>query len=150
MALKNMSHGFVNNVCRTHIPPDNWCDIFIPTIVALPAIRSRAVLHIGDALVAAYNGGPGGYGRNFRSWEYKSMFFSTDPVAMDRVGWTILDKKRLEKGLPILAETGKLRKDPGAEAFDYRQPEHILIAARMGLGEADLKKIDHNVIDLRA
>ena len=40
--------------------------------------------------------------------------------------------------------------NPGGEAFDYRQPEHILIAAKMGLGEADLKKIDHRHFELKA
>ena len=150
MALKNMSHGFVNNVCRTHIAPENWCDVFIPTVVAMPQIRKRAVLHIGDALIAGYNGGPGGYGKNFRSWEHKALFFATDPTAMDRVGWRILDEKRVENGLPKLAESGIKLKDYGAEAFDFRQPEHILIAGRMGLGESDLKKIKHQVIELRA
>ncbi len=149
MALKNMSHGFVNNVCRTHIPPDNWCDQFIPNIVAMPDIRRRAVLHIGDALVGLYNGGPGGYVKTV--WDYKGMFFGTDPVAMDRIGWQILDKKRVQRGFPILSQTGKKLIDPiGKEAFDFRQPEHIMIGGRMGLGESDLKKIDHRVVELRA
>ena len=149
MALKNMSHGFVNNVCRTHIPPDNWCDTFIPNIVAMPDIRRRAVLHIGDALVALYNGGPSGYAKTV--YDNKAMYFGTDPVAMDRVGWVALDKKRVEMGFPPIAQTGKKLIDPiGKEAFDFRQPEHILIGGRMGLGESDLKKIEHRIIELPA
>jgi hypothetical protein len=148
MALKNMSHGFVNNVCRTHTgPQNNWCDTFIPTIVALPQIREKVVLHIGDGLVGTYDGGPGAWNPHFRTWPYRALFFATDPVAMDRVGWEILDKKRVAMGLPRLAEAGVTRKNPGHESFD-RQPEHVLLAAKMGLGEGNLQKIAHRRIRL--
>jgi len=150
MALKNMSHGFVNNVCRSHNnASDNWCDTFIPTVVSMPVIRRKVVLHIGDALVGGFDGGPGGNWPGFRTWDYGGIFFATDPVAMDRVGWHLLDKKRVAEGLPILAETGRKRKNPGRENFDYRQPEHVLIAGQRGLGESDLAKIEHRVIALK-
>ena len=149
MALKNMSHGFVNNVSRSHShPSNNWCDTFIPTIVSMPKIRQKVVLHIGDALFAVYDGGPGAWNPHFRIWEYKSMFFATDPVAMDRVGWEVLDRKRVSHGLPRLAETGIRATNPGFEQFDRRQLEHVLRAGQLGLGEADLKKIDHRKIRL--
>lgn len=149
MALKNMSHGFVNNVSRSHShASNNWCDTFIPTVVSMPKIRQKVVLHIGDALFAVYDGGPGAWSPHFRIWEYKSMFFATDPVAMDRVGWEIIDRKRLSNGLPRLAETGLRATNPGFEQFDRRQPEHVLLAGQWGLGEADLKKIDHRKIRL--
>src|SRR6266851_1887430 len=49
LALKNMSHGMVNNVCRSHsegsrrhaAPRLNACGQFIPAVVSLPAIRSK-------------------------------------------------------------------------------------------------------------
>jgi hypothetical protein len=151
MALKNLSHGSVNNVCRTHASAsENWCDIFIPKVVSMRPIREKVALHIGDGLIATYDGGPGIWNKHFRTWEYRSMFFATDPVAMDRVGWDILDRKRAAEKLPLLAETGKKAKNPGLETFDRRQPEHVLIAAKMGLGEGDLKKIAHRVITLPA
>ncbi|MDX1933743.1 MAG: DUF362 domain-containing protein [Capsulimonadales bacterium] len=150
MALKNMSHGFVNNVCRTHINADNnWCATFIPAIVALPKIRQKVVLHIGDGLIGTYDGGPGAWNLHFKTWEYRSLFFATDPVAMDRIGWEILDRKRVEAGLPRLAETGIKAKNPGFEQFNHRQPEHVLLAAKAGLGEADLAKIKHTRIELK-
>ena len=50
IALKNMSHGMVNNVNRSHLTPTaNACGIFIPSVVSLPVIREKAVLHICDA-----------------------------------------------------------------------------------------------------
>lgn len=144
MALKNMSHGFVNNVCRTHIDAgNNWCGTFIPAIVAMPKIRQKVVLHIGDGLIGTYDGGPGNWNQHFKTWEYRSLFFATDPVAMDRIGWEILDKKRVAEGLPKLKDSGIKATNPGFEQFDYRQPEHVLLAAQAGLGEADLKKIQH-------
>jgi hypothetical protein len=144
-----MSHGFVNNVCRTHIDAgSNWCGTFIPAIVAMPRIRKKVVLHIGDGLIGTYDGGPGSWNPHFKTWEYRSLLFATDPVAMDRIGWEILDKKRVEAGLPKLAETGIKATNPGFEQFDHRQPEHVLLAAQAGLGEANLAKIAHTQIKL--
>lgn len=149
MALKNMSHGFVNNVCRTHIDAgSNWCGTFIPAIVAMPKIREKVVLHIGDGLIGTYDGGPGNWNQHFKTWEYRSLLFATDPVAMDRIGWEILDKKRVAENLPKLADTGIKATNPGFEQFDHRQPEHVLLAGQMGLGEADLEKIKHSLIKL--
>lgn len=149
MALKNMSHGFVNNVCRTHPAADqNWCDTFIPGVVAMPAIRRKVVLHVGDGLIGTYDGGPGTWNPHFRTWEYGALFFATDPVAMDRIGWRIIDAKRKAAGLPLLAQTGRKATNPGHEGFDRRQPEHVLLASKMGLGESDLAKIDHRLIRL--
>lgn len=60
LALKNMSHGLVNNVSRSHVTTTaNACGIFIPAVVDLPVIREKVVLHILDGVKAAYHGGPG-------------------------------------------------------------------------------------------
>lgn len=149
MALKNMSHGFNNNVCRTHPEADNnWSDIFIPAMVNQKPIREKVVLHIGDALIGCYDGGPGTFNKHFRTWEQRSIFFATDPVAMDRIGWTILDEVREKNGLPKLAETGRKRKNPGNEPYDYRQPEHVINAGKLGLGEWELGKIRRETVVL--
>jgi len=151
MALKNISHGFVNNVIRSHASASvNWCDTFIPTVVGMPKIREKVVLHIGDGLIGTYDGGPGRWAKHFRTWEYRSLFLSTDPVAMDRVGWAILDRKRAEMRLPPLAETGLKLKNPGYERFDVRQPQHVLIAGEKGLGEADLARIEHRKVKVES
>jgi hypothetical protein len=149
MALKNMSHGLVNNVSRSHASDTlNWCDTFIPDVVGMPMIRQKVVLQIGDGLIGVYDGGPGNWNTHFRTWEHRSLFFATDPVAMDRIGWRILDARRAAAGLPPLAETGKLGKNPGHEGFANRQPQHVELAGAAGLGEADLGKIDHRRIGL--
>jgi uncharacterized protein (DUF362 family) len=148
LALKNMSHGLVNNVCRSHGTHDtNTCNIFIPSIVMHPTIRKKAVLQVLDGLNAVYHRGPGA--RKEYVWEYKALFFATDPVALDRTCWEIVDAKRVREGMPPVAETGRSGKDPThTEAFDYRQPQHIAGAGALGLGVYDKEKITHKIIKL--
>jgi uncharacterized protein (DUF362 family) len=148
LALKNMSHGLVNNVCRSHGTHDtNTCNLFIPAIVAHPIIRKKAVLQILDGLNAVYQGGPASDPKYV--WQYKALFFATDPVAMDRICWEIIDAKRAKEGLPPVAEVGKAGKNPTkTESFDYRQPQHIAGAGALGLGVFDKAKIDHKVVKL--
>ena len=75
---------------------------------------------------------------------------------MDHIEWRIIDAKRKEKNLPPVAATGKAGLDPlGTEGFDIRQPQHIPLAANLGLGVFDLKTdqtkpgqavIDHRIV----
>jgi hypothetical protein len=134
-ALKNMSHGQVNNVCRSHGTPDtNVCNQFIPQVVNHPVIRRKCVLQIMDGIKGVYQGGPGA-SRPEWTWENNALFFATDPVAMDHVAWRYIDAKRKEKGLPPVGAAGKLGLDPlKSEGFDIRQPQHIALAANLGLG----------------
>jgi hypothetical protein len=145
-ALKNMTYGCVSNVSRTHCAPDNWTKDFIPAIAAIPRLRQKVVLHIADALVACYDGGPGPPGGSFKPFVRSSLLFSRDPVALDRIGWEILDTERAKNGLPALANTGGMLVDPSFEPFDERQPQHVLAAGAAGLGIADLAKIEHRQI----
>ena len=137
IALKNMSHGMVNNVNRSHLTPTgNACGIFIPSVVSLPVIREKAVLHICDGVKASYHGGPGG--RPQYMWEHKTMYFSTDPVALDKTGLRAIDAKRAQAGMASIA----LSKPDDASHYLNCQVEHIEIAGQLGLGIFDDKKID--------
>ncbi|MCB1018783.1 MAG: DUF362 domain-containing protein, partial [Acidobacteria bacterium] len=91
MALKNMSHGFTNNVSRSHASTTaNACGLYIPAVVDLPIIREKVVLNILDGVKAAYHGGPGTTVQKY-TWPHRTMYFATDPVAMDKVGWKAID-----------------------------------------------------------
>ena len=58
-ALKNMSHGTVNNVNRSHSTPfTNVCNQFIPQMVSHPIIREKFVLQIMDGIRGVFQGGP--------------------------------------------------------------------------------------------
>lgn len=170
LALKNLSHGLVNNVARSHITHPkaaqrgtnfegstlNQCGEFIPAMVSLPPTRAKAVLQILDGLVGTWEGGPGNWNKTYATWNYQSLFFATDPVALDHIGWKIIDAKRAQEGWPRVAAMGldastnvKTKSDERyPEQFHIRQPQHIPLAASLGLGIFDREEIHHQRIDL--
>jgi hypothetical protein len=167
LALKDLSHGLVNNVSRSHIiyrnrpAPElagtlNQCGTFIPAMASLAPTRAKAVLHILDGLVGTWEGGPKTDNKTFATWPYRSLLFATDPVALDRVGWEIIDRKRVAEGWPKVAEmgldarTGVVRIDgkPYPEELHIRQPQHVALAETLGLGVFDRRRIDHQHIEL--
>ncbi len=144
LALKNLSHGLVNNVSRSHSSITlNACGSFIPAVVSMPVIRNKAVLHVMDGIKALYHGGPGA--RPQFVWEHKTLYFATDPVALDHVGWEEIDKKRVAAGMPAIA----LDRPDKFSTFLSRQPEHVEIAGALGLGEWDRSKIKLDAVALR-
>ena len=144
LALKNLSHGFVNNVNRSHVNSTaNACGIFIPAVVELPVFREKVVLNVLDGVKAAYHGGPGTT-VGLYSWEHKTMYFATDPVALDKTGWKAIDAKRVEVGrLPIAT----MKPDKHSQ-FLNGQVEHIEIASHFGLGVFDDEKIQLQQVNL--
>jgi hypothetical protein len=144
-------------------------------------LRQKATLHILDGLIGVYEGGPGSWNTTWGTWQRNSLLFATDPVALDHVGWNIIDNQRVERGWLPVAMMGQLQLAPpeavasplaelaagngltaatlagaGAksrahqnlEQFDRRQPEHIILAATIGLGIFDPRQIEHRVIRL--
>jgi uncharacterized protein (DUF362 family) len=94
------------------------------------------VLNILDGIKGLYHGGPGA--RPEFVWEHQTLYFGTDPVAIDRIGWEVIDAKRLAVGMPKLVED----KPDRFSTFVHRQPEHVEIAGALGLGEWNREKID--------
>jgi hypothetical protein len=119
LALKNLSHGMNNNVARSHLPGiirrdgsvsgPNQCNTFIPTAVSHLPTRQKATLHVLDGLFGVYEGGPGNWNQTWGTWACKSLLFATDPVALDHVGWEIIDTKRAREGWPPVACMGLLQ-----------------------------------------
>ncbi len=145
LALKNLSHGLVNNVSRSHSSRSlNACNTFIPAVVALPVIRNKTVLHILDGVKGVYHGGPSAHPRFV--WEHRTLYFATDPVALDRIGWEAIDAQRVAVGMKKLVEDTPDQ----FSTFVHRQPEHVEIAGALGLGEWDRGKIDLRQIKLDA
>jgi hypothetical protein len=155
-ALKNMSHGTVNNVNRSHSTPfTNVCNQFIPQMASHPLIRQKFVLQIMDGIRGIYHGGPFSRENGKWSWDHNAIFFATDPVALDHVEWDIIDAQRIKNNLPPVAATGAKAIDPlKTEGFDVRQPQHIALAGALGLGYFDFKSnkgrrfsIQHKVVN---
>ncbi len=143
-----MSHGLVNNVARSHSSPEtNVCNQFIPQVVSHPILRRKCVLQILDGIRGVYQGGPFAHAKDIHwTWENNALYLATDPVALDRIEWQIIDAKRKEKGLAPVGAVGKLGADAQTEGFDIRQPQHIALAANLGLGRFD--EIDHRIINV--
>jgi hypothetical protein len=155
-ALKNMSHGTVNNVARSHSNTfTNVCNQFIPQMVMHPMIRQKFVLQIMDGIRGVYHGGPFSKEGGKWTWEYNGIFFATDPVALDHVEWDIIDAQRIKNNLPAVAASGSKAIDPlQMEGFDVRQPQHIALAGALGLGFFDHKSpkgrrlsIQHRIVN---
>ena len=109
-------------------------------ILGVIAARNKAVLNICDGIKGLYHGGPGVTPRKVKYvWEHKTLYFSTDPVAMDRIGWHALDVKRLSVGMAPIADA----KPDADSGFVRMQPEHVDIAGALGLGIGDMAKIQH-------
>lgn len=137
LCLKNLSHGLVNNVARSHSSSSlNACNAFIPASVSIPVIRNKAVLHILDGVKGVYHGGP--FARPQFVWEHHTLYFATDPVALDHICWEVIDAKRVSAGKKKLVEDTPDQ----FSTFVHRQPEHVEIAGALGLGEWDRSKID--------
>lgn len=115
--------GAVHNPNKYH---DNHCDPFVAELLACPPIKTKHRLSILDALIVQFHKGPSFHAR----WaaQYEGLIFGLDPVATDAIGWSIIDKLRVEKGLPSLKEEG-------------RPPSYLETAQRLGLGENDPRKI---------
>jgi hypothetical protein len=156
-ALKNMSHGTVNNVARSHSNTfTNVCNQFIPQMVTHPIIRQKFVLQIMDGIRGVYQGGPFSKEGGRWTWDYNGIFFATDPVALDHVEWDIIDAQRLKSNLPAVAASGSKAIDPlKMEGFDVRQPQHIALAGALGLGYFDYRSpkgrrlsLQHRVVNV--
>lgn len=149
-ALKNMSHGFSNNVARSHGGAHlNQTNVFIPAVCSLAPIRQKVVLHILDGLRGVYQGGPFSGNWPADPWVRGSIFLAADPVALDAVAWKMLDEKRVSKGLPVLARSGLMGENPtGKETFFMRLPQHVAVAESIGLGVFDETKVVHRRVPL--
>ncbi len=138
LALKNLSHGLVNNVNRSHPETsEHRFTTYIPAVVSMPVIRYKTVLNIIDGLNGLYESGPNG--DPAYNWPHKTIYFATDAVAIDSVGWRVIDEKRAQMHLPPVASARGL-----GGSGPIRQPQYITAAGQAGLGEW---RDDH--IDLR-
>ena len=124
-------------MARSHLSRSaNARGVFIPAIIDHPLFRQKVVLNIIDGIKGAYHGGPGRTIGKYL-WEHNTLYFATDPVAVDRVGWTVIDNKRVQMGMPPLV----LAPPDEDSRFVHMQPEHVDLAGFLGLGESDEKKI---------
>jgi len=99
-ALKNF-YGAINNPNKYH---EYGCDPYVADLNALPTIRNQNRLIICDALTIQYRGGPS-YHPQWND-EYGGIIISPDPVALDFIGFQIIDQLRKKNGSPTLEKSG--------------------------------------------
>lgn len=75
-------------------------------------ISPKCVLHIMDALVAQYAGGPA-FSPNY-AFAHQTIYASKDPVALDSFALRSIDKWRVQAKLPPLAKRGAWLRDAAA------------------------------------
>lgn len=124
-ALKNF-FGAIHNPNKYH---DDGCDPFIADLNQVPQIREQQRLVVCDALRVQCNGGPSYHPQ----WaeNFGGIIVGDDPVAVDFVGYQIIDRIRRKHGLASLEKAG-------------REPKHIFTAAdgQHNLGKARLEEIE--------
>jgi len=98
--LKNLSHGLIKHPARYH---DNGCSPYIADINALPQIRKKVRVHLVDALRVVYRDGPTASSGNVSN--EGMLLAGTDPVAVDTVGFSVLNRVRSDASLGLLAPT---------------------------------------------
>jgi hypothetical protein len=121
-AAKNIGLGVTTNKVRFHI---DYCARAISDILATPCLRDKMVLHIGEAAKISTVSVVGA-----QIATDNRIFFSRDPVAMDRVGLDILEEKRQAQGLDSIRSIST----------------HVAACAAKGLGTDDLSRIDLRAI----
>jgi len=130
-ALKNF-FGAIHNPNKYH---DEGCNPFVADLNSMPEIKNQNKLIICDALRVQYNGGPAYYPR----WSeiYGGIILGTDPVAVDFIGYQIIERLRKRNNL-----------DPLEKAS--RKPNYIFTAAdsEHNLGKANLNDIELKEINL--
>lgn len=124
MATKNIGYGAVCNTNRLHTPL--FLDVCVE-VPAFPAIRDKMVLNITDALRAQYDGGPAENAKF--AYLHNSLFFATDPFALDMVCHNLLVEKRKSMKVAV-------NENP-------RFTEYLRYAERLGLGVVSAPKLNH-------
>ncbi len=130
LCLKNLAFGSITNTGRLH--KQLWSETCAEAC-AFPPLRDKVVLNIVDGIKGCFNGGPGANPQFFTN--YNTILIGTDPVAVDRIGYDIVIKKRIEE---------KIQKEDLPRGRSFME-----MAAKLNLGTADIDKIQLKKLELQ-
>jgi hypothetical protein len=122
LSLKN-HYGSVNSPVSLH-GPNFKCEPHIAELNALDLIKKKQRLIVLPALAGVYQGH-----HSPPQFEYNGLIASQDPVAVDYLGYKIIEEQRIKHDLRPLAKTG-------------RYPTYIDTSAKLGVGTNDPDKMD--------
>lgn len=120
--MKNY-YGAIHNPNKYH---DGKGDPYIADLFSCPIIKDKHRIAILDASKVQFHRGPG-YNPRYCE-KFNSIILSFDPVAIDYVGWRIIEDMRKKKGIKSLAEEG-------------REPKWIYTAFKSNLGVSEPSQI---------
>ena len=122
MATKNMGYGSLCNTGRLHAP----LSLKVNTeVLAAPVLRDKLALNITDGLRAQYDGGPD---KNAQFvYDNCSLYFATDPFALDMLCHQEINAKRKEMGAAV-------NESP-------RITEYLRYAETLGIGVVSAEKM---------
>lgn len=123
LCLKNLAFGSISNTSRLHKQLWNETCAEVP---AFPPLRDKVVLNIVDGIKGCYQGGPGANPQFIT--QFNTVIAGTDPVAVDRIGYDIVVRKRIEE---------KIQKEENPKGRIFMD-----MAEKLGLGVADIAKVD--------
>jgi hypothetical protein len=134
-AMKNLSHArgtIMPNPERFHGPGQQTCDPHIGELCSLGLIRTKRRLNIMNGLKGVFHGGP--WAKNpMWQWRHNGLLISTDALCIDKMCLDLVQEQRRIKKTGI----------GPVDLFDTtRKPIFIATCARMGLGCADLSKVE--------
>jgi uncharacterized protein (DUF362 family) len=129
LCLKNLAFGAITNTQRLH--KQLWAET-CAEVPAFPPLRDKVVLNIVDGIRGCYNGGPAANAQFIM--DFNLLLVGTDPVAVDRIGYDIILKERLEK---------KIQKEESPRGRPFMD-----MAEKLGLGVADRERIELERIQL--
>ena len=127
--IAGVSNGMKNFFGAIHNPNKfhgNRCDPYVADLYNHPFIKNKCRLTVCDASRVQVHNGPAFYPKY--AWEYGGLLVSRDPVALDYIGWQIIEERRKKLDLKSLKMSG-------------REPTYIKTAAKLKLGRADMKYI---------
>jgi hypothetical protein len=123
LCMKNLAYGAITNTGRLHKTLWHETTAEVP---AFSPLRDKVCLNIVDGVKGCYQGGPGADPQFITT--FHTILAGTDAVAVDRIGYEIILKKRLEE---------KIQKEENPKARTFMD-----LAENLGLGTADLRSID--------
>jgi uncharacterized protein (DUF362 family) len=123
LCLKNLAYGAISNTGRLH--KQLWAET-CAEVPAFPPLRDKVVLNIVDGIKGCYQGGPAADPQFFAT--FNTLLVGTDPVAVDRVGYEIILKKRIEQ---------KIQKEENPRGRTFLE-----LAEKLGLGIADPARVE--------
>ena len=129
LCLKNLAYGVISNTARLH--KQLWSET-CAQVPCFQPLRDKVVLNIADGIRGCYDGGPGAKPQFIT--DYNTLLVGSDPVAVDRVGYEIVLKKRLKE---------KIQKAESPRGCGFMN-----MAQEYGLGVADLEKISRRKLML--